>query len=470
MSKAAQRPTGAAGARQVRRSGPPRSELPGLAARRTAAALLRRVFEGGVPLDALLDESHGYAHFRRLDARDRALVRAILGVALRRRGEIQAAIAAALKKPLPEKSGSLTAILHVGAAQILFLDVPDHAVVNLAVTHALEDRTTRNARGLVNSVLRRIARERTELLAGGESGRRNAPDWLFERWAAAYGEDTAAAIAEAHLAPPDLDLTVKSDAPAWAERLGGTLLPNGTIRLPGSHRVSALPGYPEGAWWVQDFAASFPARLLGEVAGKRVADLCAAPGGKTAQLASAGAEVVAVDISPNRLERLGKNLGRLRLPAELVSADITTWQHSERFDAILLDAPCSATGTIRRHPDVQWLKRPEDIAALAALQQAMLDRASAWLRPGGTLVFCTCSLEAEEGELQLEPFLATHPEFRLEPIRPDEIGGLDKLVTQEGLLRTLPCHGFGPPLGEGMDGFFAARLRHDGAPARSLSS
>ena len=238
------------------------------------------------------------------------------------------------------------------------------------------------------------------------------------------------------------------------------MLPTGTVRLNEARRVSALPGYDEGAWWVQDAAAALPARLLGEVAGKDVADLCAAPGGKTAELAAAGASVTSVDLSDSRLRRLAANLRRLRLEARLVAADIFEWDAGRTFDAVLLDAPCSATGTIRRHPDVQWLKRPQDIASLAELQGRMLDRAAALVAPGGALVFCTCSLEPEEGEAQVAPFLARHPDFQLAPIAAAELPGAPHLIGPSGTLRTLPCLAFGPDEAtRGMDGFFAARFR-----------
>jgi 16S rRNA (cytosine967-C5)-methyltransferase len=435
-------------------------EPPGLAARRTAVSILRQVTERGVPLDALLDEGHGNPHYRALEPRDRALVRAILGAALRRRGEIEVVLAHFLDRPLPEGSGALSAILHVGAAQILFLDIPDHAAVSLAVAQAGADRRTGRARGLVNSVLRRIARERTEILARGGDARANTPGWLFARWTAAYGEAVAAAIAAAHLEPPPLDLSVRADAALWAERLGGTLLPTGTVRLAEAGRVPALPGYEEGAWWVQDAAAALPARMLGEVRGKRVADLCAAPGGKTGQLAAAGAEVTAVDISEARLRRLAGNLSRLGLQAQIEAADVLAWQPGRTFHAVLLDAPCTATGTIRRHPDIPWLKREEDVATLAALQARLLDRAADLVSPGGILVFCTCSLEPEEGEAQITPFLSRQPDFQLHPIASRDVSGLSHLLTPAGTLRTLPCHAFGPePVQRGMDGFFAARFR-----------
>jgi 16S rRNA (cytosine967-C5)-methyltransferase len=224
--------------------------------------------------------------------------------------------------------------------------------------------------------------------------------------------------------------------------------------------VTELTGYGEGAWWVQDAAAALPVLLLGDVAGKSVADLCAAPGGKTMQLAAAGASVTAVDISENRLKRVAENLRRLSLEARIETADILKWQPPQTFDAVLLDAPCTATGTIWRHPDIPWLKQPNDIVTLAALQSTMLDRAAALVKPGGLLLYCTCSLEPEEGEAQVQPFLAGHRDFALAPIGPDEIAGLAHLVTPDGALRTLPCHGFGEePIAEGMGGFFAARFR-----------
>jgi 16S rRNA (cytosine967-C5)-methyltransferase len=395
-----------------------------------------------------------------LEPRDRTLTRAIVTTALRRRGEIDAALQRCLDRPLPPAAAALKAILQVGAAQILYLGIPDHAAVSLAVEQAAADRSARNARGLVNSVLRRLARERDEILAQLDPALLNTPDWLFSRWTSAYGEGTARAIAGAHLSQPGLDLSVKAEPELWAERLGGIALPTGTVRLDGMPRVSALPFYAEGAWWVQDAAAALPARLLGDLAGQEVADLCAAPGGKTAQLAAAGARVTAVDQSESRLKRLAANLRRLRVAAELQPADILAWEPGRRFDAVLLDAPCSATGTIRRHPDVAWLKRPEDIASLAALQTKMLDRAAALVAPGARLVLCTCSLEPEEGEAHVAPFLARHQDFSLDPVAAAEIGGFGELIGPAGTLRTLPSHAFGSdPSLRGMDGFFAARFR-----------
>jgi 16S rRNA (cytosine967-C5)-methyltransferase len=245
------------------------------------------------------------------------------------------------------------------------------------------------------------------------------------------------------------------------------VLPTGTVRTIASGPIPQLPGYDDGAWWVQDAAAALPAKLLcnslggplGEtLRGKSVADLCAAPGGKTAQLALAGAQVVAVDRSAPRLERLRQNLLRLHLTAEIVKADAVQWQGGP-FDAVLVDAPCSSTGTIRRHPDIPWLKSEADLAKLTALQARLLDRAATLLKPGGTLVYCTCSLEKEEGEDQIANLLASDPGLRRDPIRAEEVAGYAELLTPAGELRTLPCHWPDPePRMGGLDGFYAARI------------
>jgi 16S rRNA (cytosine967-C5)-methyltransferase len=346
----------------------------------------------------------------------------------------------------------------LGAAQILFLDVPDHAAVDLSVRLAQEDRPASHFRGLVNAVLRRMTREGKERLAALDTVLLDTPPWLMQRWIATYGEAIAREIAVANGREPALDLSVKKDAPQWAEKLGGRVLPTGSVRAIVHGAVTALPGFDEGAWWVQDAAAALPARLLGDVAGKRVADLCAAPGGKTAQLVVAGANVTAVDRSAPRLKRLRENLTRLSLDAELVCADAATWE-AEPFDAILVDAPCSATGTIRRHPDVPWLKQAVDIASLAALQRRLLERAVALTKPGGTLIYCTCSLEPEENETVIAEFIAREPSVRRAPITAAEVFGQAQFVTPDGDLRTLPCHF--PDADSrfaGIDGFYAARL------------
>jgi len=436
------------------------NDVPGLSARRLAAQALVEVLHRHRPLDGALD----HATVPGLDAlpeRDRALVRMIVATTLRRLGSIRALLDRFLDRGLPENSPRVEAALLVGAAQILFLDVPDHAAVDLSVRLAEAEQGGRYS-GLTNAVLRRLAREgRTALDALDPSI--DTPPWLFERWTRTYGADIARTIASAHRIEPPLDLSVKNDAAAWAERLGGKLLTvgngTGTVRLLAHGPVSALPGYADGAWWVQDVAASLPARLLGDVNGLRIADLCAAPGGKTAQLAALGARVTAVDRSPARLARLKENLARLRLDAEVVEADATKFQAAP-FDAVLLDAPCTATGTIRRHPDLPWNRRAEDLMALAALQSRLLDRAAELVRPGGLLVYATCSLEPEENESQIAAVLARHNDFVRVPIRAEEIGGVNDFVGAAGDLRTLPCHLADPePRLAGCDGFYAARLR-----------
>ncbi len=307
-------------------------------------------------------------------------------------------------------------------------------------------------------MLRRITSEGAQRLAELDTAKLDTPQWLLDRWTKAYGEETALAIARANSQEPALDLTIPAQAEEWAVRLRGRVLPTGTVRMVAHGPVSLLPGFSEGAWWVQDAAAALPARLFGDIKGKRIVDLCAAPGGKTAQLAAAGAQVTAVDRSERRLLRVRENLARLNLEAETIAADATEWQAGP-FDGVLIDAPCSSTGTIRRHPDIAWLKNEADIAGLADLQQRLLDRSVDLVAVGGTIIFCTCSLETDEGERQISDFLAREPRVRRKPIQSGEIPGLDGLITSDGDLRSLPCHW---PDSEarmaGLDGFFAARL------------
>nr|WP_283214989.1 RsmB/NOP family class I SAM-dependent RNA methyltransferase [Methylobacterium trifolii] len=400
-----------------------------------------------------------------LDPADAALARAIATVTFRRMGLLRRALAERMAKGLPEDQPRLFALLLTGAAQILDLSVPDHAAVDLAVRLAKLDPRNQHQAGLVNAVLRRIVRERDAILAGAADPLdHNTPDWLAARWRATYGEARAAGIARAHLAGAAVDITVRADAEGWAERLGAVILPTGSLRLTDTRgAIAELPGYGEGAWWVQDAAAALPARLLGAQAGERIADLCAAPGGKTAQLAAAGAQVTAVDRSAPRLERLRENLARLGLQAEIRVADALALEPEEN-DAVLLDAPCSATGTIRRHPDVAWTKNADDVARLTGLQARLLDKAATLVRPGGRLLYCTCSLEPEEGEGQVSAFLARNGDYERVGIEAAEVGGLSELIDAQGDLRTLPCHLDGAALGTrgGLDGFFASRLRRKG--------
>ena len=443
----------------------PDEGVAGLAARQVAARLLGAVIDAKTPLDALTDAEHGHPQFRALSPRDRSLVKAILATALRYRITVGALIARRLDRPLPQNARSLEHILHVAAAQMLFLDVPDRAAVDMAVAHAKSDPRTVRFSGLVNAVLRALGRVKERALPAALAASDDAPDWFSRRLKSAYGEERAAAILAAHRAEPPIDFTVKSDAHGWAERFGGIVLPTGSVRvarLPGP--VQDLPGFAEGEWWVQDAAAALPARLLGDVRGLAVADLCAAPGGKTAQLAAAGARVTAIDQSRSRLRRLTANLDRLKLAADIVEADLLTYVPPALFDAVLLDAPCSSTGTVRRHPDVPWTKGPADIAKLAGLQRRLLERAVGMVRPGGLVVFSNCSLDPEEGEALRAAFLSSDPGAVADPIRADELPGTAAFVTPEGTLRTTPADLVGENISlSGMDGFFAARFRRAGS-------
>jgi len=442
--------------KQRPRSGVDEEDAPGLAARRIAADMIEGVLRRRRPLDELLDSTRELAA---LEERDRALARALVATVLRRLGTLRHLLWPLLERGLPPQAPRVETALLLGSAQILFLDVPDHAAVDLAVRLVQADRYAARFAGLVNAVLRRVAREGKASLATLDSPALDTPDWLLARWTANYGAEAAHAIAAANGQEPALDMTVKSDPEFWAAKLNGRVLPTGTVRAIVHGAVTALPGFAEGAWWVQDAAAALPAHLFGEVRGRRVADLCAAPGGKTVQLAAAGALVTAVDRAPARLRRLAENLARLSLHADLVCADATEWTAEQKFDAVLLDAPCSSTGTIRRHPDVPWLKSEADIAKLAGLQRRLIDRAVTLVKPGGTLVYCTCSLEPEENETVVADLLAREQPMRRAPIAAAEVFGCDEFIGKDGALRTLPCQlADADSRLSGLDGFYAARL------------
>src|SRR6266436_505643 len=440
------------------------SEVPGLAARRIAADILDGVLHKARTLDEQLDGTGAHPGLKGLSDRDRALMCRLVATILRRLGTLGHVLSRLLDRGIPTDAPRAQSALLIGAAQILWMDVPDHAAVDLSVRLAQSDRRAAKYAGLVNAVLRRCAREGKLLVedVNVKSQTLDIPPWLLARWIVHYGETTARKMAAAIGHEPSLDLTVKADAAQWASRLHGETLPTGSVRTLLQGSVTMLPGFSEGQWWVQDAAAALPVRLFGDLAGKTIADLCAAPGGKTAQLAQAGARVTAVDRSAPRMARLRDNLARLALEVEAVVTDATEWEGgsiSGGFDGILVDAPCTSTGTIRRHPDVAWLRQEADIAALTALQKRLLQKAVALLRPGGTLVYCTCSLEPEEGEQAISALLAAEPAMRRAPIEAGEVAGLTEILTAEGELRTLPCHLPHPdPRLSGLDGFYAARL------------
>ena len=401
--------------------------------------------------DALAD----HKGFAALEPRDRAFVRNLLAVAFRRRGQIESLLGSFLAKPLPGTDAIVGDILQLGLGQLLFLATPPHAAVDTSVRLAEVVGRTR-LKGLVNAVMRRATREGQALVDRQDAARLNTPDWLWRSWLQAYGLETARAIATAHLNEAPMDFSLRGEADGWAEKLDAQLLPTGSLRRIAGGAVRDLPGFAEGAWWVQDAAAALPAKLMGDVAGKRVLDLCAAPGGKTLQLAAAGAQVIAVDVSARRLQRLADNLKRTGLTAELVTADAATWRPSAPIDAILLDAPCTASGTLRRHPDAPWRRRPDDVAQMATVQRGLLDHAISLLPSGGLLVYAVCSLQVEEGEMQVQSRLAAGADVDLSPITEAELPGLGEALTPLGPVRTLPSQWADKG---GLDGFFIARLR-----------
>ncbi len=433
---------------------------PGFQVRAAAAKILAAVVDRKLSLDGALDNEHGNPAYKALNEGDRALVRAILNATLRHLPRIDAAISRLLESPLPEGARALHHVLAIAAAQILYLDVPDHAAVDLAVEQSNQDPRNRRFAKLVNAVLRRLGREKDQILAEIATIP-VMPEWFLQRLEKAYGKERAQSISESQLEPAAIDLTVKADAQRWAERLGGFALPTGGVRLAAFEgSIPSLEGFSEGDWWVQDAAASIPAQLFGDLTGKRVADLCAAPGGKTAQLVLAGGDVTAVEQSENRIKRLRANLDRLGLKAETVASDLTKYAPAELFDAILLDAPCSSTGTTRRHPDVLWAKGPEDIAKLAALQERLLRHAITLLKPDGTIVFSNCSLDPAEGEDVVARVLSDTPSVERAAVDPERWPGLEAAISALGEFRTTPDM-LEVPAGfaGGLDGFYAVVMR-----------
>lgn len=422
-----------------------------LMSRLAAFEVISDVLRRKRPLDDALSASRAYGA---LDPAGKGFASFLVRTALRRLGQIDALIQHCVREPLPRKAKPVYDVLRVGVAQLMFSATADHAAVDTTVDLCRTVNQVPFAK-LVNAVMRRLQREGDALLKAQDGAAINTPAWLMESWKSAYGADTAAAIARQHLETPPLDLSVKSDAPMWANKLGGEAIFEATVRLAEAADVTRLDGFEDGAWWVQDAAARLAISLLGDVSGKRALDLCAAPGGKTLDLCAAGADVTAVDISEKRLQRVSENLTRTGLSARTVAADVRTFVPDAPAEIVVLDAPCSSTGTLRRHPDVAHLKSPEDIDKLAGVQAALLDAAAAMTAPGGTLLYVTCSLQPEEGEDAVDAFLSRTTAFRRNPVTAQDVSGLADAVTPIGDFRTLPC--YMSDIG-GMDGFFAARL------------
>lgn len=426
----------------------------GLAARAGALRLYQAVVRQGRQLDEALEARDGT---EALEPRDAAFSHAVAAAALRHHGQLTVILAGLLQKPLPRSAGPTQDILLLGLAQLLVLRASAPAAINLSVELARQDRHAAHFTGLVNGVLREAQRRQPAL----GNPRLNLPQWLQSRLDQTYGPETTDAIAAAHTNEAAVDVSARQDAAGWASRLHGDLLPTGTIRLAGEERgITALPGFAEGAWWVQDAAAALPVKLLGQaLAGLTALDLCAAPGGKTAQLASLGARVTAVDISKPRMARLQQNMARLQLEVSCQVTDLRKLPEGDPYDIVVLDAPCSSTGTMRRHPDLAHLKSASQIDKLLGIQRDMLREAARRTKPGGSLLYCVCSLLAEEGEHQAMDFLASEPRFSLRPGRPEDVGNQPHFLTAEGYLRTLPCMPISPH--QGLDGFFAAHfVRH----------
>ncbi len=425
-----------------------RPTQPLASARAVARDLLEHVLAKGRTLDDAAGLVEGHA---RLEPRDRAFARLLAASVLRRMGSLDAVLARCLDKGAPPSP--VRDILRLGAAQLLLLGTPDHAAVGETV--ALCTGRAQSLKGLVNAVLRRVARDGKSLLSALDSARLDTPPWLWHILSTAYGDDIARAVAAVHAGNPPLDLTVRADPDLWAERLDAERLVTGTLRLPDAGGLAELPGFAEGAWWVQDAAAALPVRLLGDISGADVLDLCAAPGGKTLQLAAGGGRVTAVDQSKKRLARLSENLARTGMTATCVAADAAVWRPAAPVRHVLLDAPCTATGTLRRHPEIAYLKSPADADKLVGVQDRLLDAAAEMTAPGGTLVYAVCSLDPREGRSRVAAFLKRNAAFERRKVTAAELGGCGELVDTNGDLLALPMHWAEKG---GMDGFYAARL------------
>ena len=421
----------------------------GLAARRAAVEILVSVLDRRQFLGDAISQNTALKY---MPANDRAFARLLVSTVLRRLPEIDQAFQQFLERPLPKNPKKLFQLLRTGTAQLLFLKMPPHAVVNTSVELVSEFQNNK-FKGLINAILRKVATIKNE---AENPAKLNTPDWLWKSWVGQYGEDSATAIGLQHLANPPIDISAKEKPIFWAQSLGAELLPTGTIRLTAGGHPSEWAGFEGGHWWIQDAAAAIPVKLLGDIAGKTVIDLCAAPGGKTAQLVNAGATVTAVDISGTRITRLESNLARMQMSAKTIVADLRQWRPNDPADIVLLDAPCTATGTCRRHPDILRLRNESDVEKLTAVQSTLLDAAAEMVTPGGLLLYVTCSLQPQEGPDQISSFLNRHSNFHRARFDVSVCKTLESAFSADGSFRTLPSHWSNRG---GMDGFFAVVLK-----------
>ncbi len=438
---------------RARKAAPPPVEIEGLGLRAAAVNAVSLVlFERRFLEDALTASCADID-----DPRDRAFAHALAATALRRKGQIEAVLDTYIEQKLRARTGRAPVILLCGAAQLLFLETEPHAAISTSVALAAADEKAKRLKGLINAVLRNVSRDRDTIMTALPPATANLPKWLSTRLRADFGPDTTAKIADAHTVKAEVDLTIKSGTPQDDLQSLGVSLTTGTVRLNSPHpAIPDLPGFADGNWWVQDVAAALPVLLFDGIEGKAALDMCSAPGGKTLQLCAAGATVTALDTSAFRLEKVAENLARTKLQATCIAIDALEFEPDELFDVILLDAPCSATGTIRRHPDMPHVRGNDDVKLLLALQRKLLRKAATLLRPGGTLVYAVCSLLADEGPKQISAFLNEHGDFKRLPISPGERQIPAHLISKAGDLRTLPHGTIGDA--RGMDGFFASRL------------
>jgi len=407
--------------------------------------------DDGTQLDKALAAHEGLP---KLDVRDRKFVRLLVTTSLRHRGQIEKTIAPMMSRRPFGAQQSANLILLLGAVQILILKTGAHAAVNSTV-ELMRTAGFERLCGLANAVMRRLSRE-GEARFQTTSHLDNLPDWLQKSWTFYWGSEAANSMASLAMRPPSLDITVRENPAEWAKRLDATVIDGHSLRRNFDGDPTQLDGFEKGEWWVQDIAAALPARLMKIRPNQKVIDLCAAPGGKTAQLVAAGAKVTAIDQNRKRLDRLRRNMKRLKMQANLVLADGTTFVPDWPVDAVLVDAPCSATGTVRRRPDILASRQPEDIAALQQLQWQLTTHALGWLQPHGRLVYATCSLQPEEGEDMIKAIIdGGDGQYALDPITPEEVGIFAKSCTESGCVRILPSDY--QEIG-GVDGFFVARI------------